>query len=81
MSARNYAVLLHVALTALHIVRVFVAYTLMLVFMTFNVWLCLSVIIGAGVGYLLLGWKRATFVPSDESIELISTSKLPASCH
>ncbi len=28
-------------------------YGLMLIFMTFNVWLCLMVILGSGLGYLL----------------------------
>ena len=28
-------------------------YALMLIFMTFNIWLCLMIILGSGVGYLL----------------------------
>ncbi|KAI1287771.1 High affinity copper uptake protein 1 [Halotydeus destructor] len=45
----------HLTQTIMQIVQVFVSYCLMLVFMTYNGWLCLSVILGAGFGYLLFG--------------------------
>ncbi|KAK3087464.1 hypothetical protein FSP39_006259 [Pinctada imbricata] len=56
----------HFIQTALHVVQVFVSYCLMLVFMTYNVWLCLAVILGAGAGYFLFGWKRAVVVDVNE---------------
>ncbi|KAI8750790.1 high affinity copper uptake protein 1 [Biomphalaria glabrata] len=56
----------HFLQTFLHIVQVFISYCLMLVFMTYNVWLCLAVILGAGLGYFLFGWKRAVVVDSNE---------------
>ncbi|KAH9514584.1 hypothetical protein Btru_025717 [Bulinus truncatus] len=56
----------HFIQTFLHIIQVFVSYCLMLVFMTYNVWLCIAVILGAGVGYFLFGWRRAVVVDSNE---------------
>ncbi|XP_078605099.1 high affinity copper uptake protein 1-like [Branchiostoma floridae x Branchiostoma japonicum] len=49
---------MHALQSLLHIVQVLVSYGLMLVFMTFNVWLCLSVALGAGAGYFVFGWRR-----------------------
>jgi len=48
----------HCVQTVLHVLQVTVSMLLMLVFMTYNVWLCLSVIAGAGTGYFLFGWRR-----------------------
>lgn len=56
----------HFVQTFLHMLQVFISYCLMLVFMTYNVWLCLSVVVGAGVGYFLFGWKRAVVVDANE---------------
>ncbi|BFZ05537.1 hypothetical protein BsWGS_08576 [Bradybaena similaris] len=56
----------HLVQTLLHVVQVFISYCLMLVFMTYNVWLCLAIIVGAGVGYFCFGWKRAVVVDSNE---------------
>jgi copper transporter 1 len=47
-------------------IQVFISYCLMLVFMTYNVWLCLSVILGAGIGYFLFGWRKAIVVDINE---------------
>lgn len=47
----------HFLQTFLHIVQVTVSYFLMLIFMTYNVWLCLAVALGAGCGYFIFGWK------------------------
>ncbi|PVD22308.1 hypothetical protein C0Q70_18117 [Pomacea canaliculata] len=56
----------HVVQTLLHMLQVFLSYCLMLVFMTFNVWLCLAIILGAGCGYFLFGWRRAMVVDINE---------------
>ncbi|KAK3727549.1 hypothetical protein RRG08_018563 [Elysia crispata] len=56
----------HFIQSLLHMVQVFVSYCLMLVFMTYNIWLCLAVVVGAGVGYFLFGWKRAVIVDTNE---------------
>ena len=56
----------HFLQTLLHMIQVFISYCLMLVFMTYNVWLCLAVILGAGVGYFLFGWRKAIVVDINE---------------
>ncbi|XP_034665155.1 uncharacterized protein LOC117899328 [Drosophila subobscura] len=44
---------LHIAQTFLHMLQVLISFLLMLVFMSFNVWLCAAVLLGAGLGYFL----------------------------
>ncbi|XP_073994403.1 high affinity copper uptake protein 1-like isoform X2 [Rhodnius prolixus] len=56
----------HILQTFLHIIQVFVSYLLMLIFMTYNVWLCIAVVLGAATGYFLFGWKKALFVDVTE---------------
>ncbi|CAG5117541.1 unnamed protein product [Candidula unifasciata] len=56
----------HFLQTLLHVIQVFISYCLMLVFMTYNVWLCVAIILGAGAGYFTFGWKRAMVVDSNE---------------
>ncbi|XP_002073524.3 histidine-rich glycoprotein [Drosophila willistoni] len=43
----------HLFQTFLHMLQVFVSFLLMLVFMTYNVWLCMAVVLGAGFGYFI----------------------------
>ncbi|KAI1287827.1 High affinity copper uptake protein 1 [Halotydeus destructor] len=45
----------HIKLTGLHLVNVTMGYMLMMIVMTFNVWLCLSVLVGSFVGYFVFG--------------------------
>lgn len=52
----------HFYQSLLHILQVVVSYTLMLGFMSFNVWICLAIALGAGQGYFLFCWKRITVV-------------------
>lgn len=47
----------HILQTFLHVIQVTLSYFLMLIFMTYNVWLCLAVALGAGFGYFVFGWK------------------------
>lgn len=56
----------HALQTSLHIVQIVVSYFLMLIFMTYNVWLCLGVVFGAGVGYFIFGWRKASVVDITE---------------
>jgi len=56
----------HSLQAVLHILQVVLSYFLMLIFMTYNVWLCLAVAFGAGVGYFLFSWKRAIVVDINE---------------
>ncbi|XP_022213495.2 LOW QUALITY PROTEIN: uncharacterized protein LOC111068359 [Drosophila obscura] len=53
---------LHMAQTFLHMLQVLISFLLMLVFMSFNVWLCSAVLLGAGVGYFL-------FFPLSNSVQ------------
>nr|XP_034968551.1 high affinity copper uptake protein 1 isoform X1 [Zootoca vivipara] len=56
----------HLFQTALHIVQVVVSYFLMLIFMTYNGYLCIAVAAGAGTGYFLFSWKKAVVVDITE---------------
>ncbi|XP_021930912.1 high affinity copper uptake protein 1-like isoform X2 [Zootermopsis nevadensis] len=58
--------LMHGVQTFLHIIQIVLSYFLMLIFMTYNVWLCLAVVIGAAVGYFLFGWKKSVVVDVTE---------------
>ena len=57
----------HLLQTGLHVVQLTVSYLLMLIFMTYNVWLCLAVVIGSAVGYFMFGWKRTVVVDMTET--------------
>ncbi|CDW52712.1 high affinity copper uptake protein 1 [Trichuris trichiura] len=48
----------HAIQSAMHMLQLLISYLLMLIVMTFNTWLMFAVVIGAGVGYLLFGWRR-----------------------
>lgn len=56
----------HFLQSILHIIQVTVSYMLMLVFMTYNVWLCLAVVLGAGAGYFCFGWRKQTTHDTNE---------------
>ncbi|GFY37646.1 high affinity copper uptake protein 1 [Trichonephila inaurata madagascariensis] len=56
----------HTLQTALHIVQIVASYFLMLIFMTYNGTLCIAVVLGAGVGYFIFGWKKASVVDITE---------------
>ncbi|XP_077866934.1 high affinity copper uptake protein 1-like [Saccoglossus kowalevskii] len=56
----------HLMQTGLHFVQVTLSYALMLVVMTYSVWLFLSVVLGLTLGYYLFGWKRATTTDVNE---------------
>ncbi|XP_060872920.1 high affinity copper uptake protein 1 isoform X1 [Metopolophium dirhodum] len=56
----------HLLQTFLHIIQISISYLLMLIFMTYNVWLCLAVLFGATLGYFLFGWKKSVVVDVTE---------------
>ncbi|KAL7744167.1 hypothetical protein ACLKA6_009143 [Drosophila palustris] len=56
----------HLYQTLLHVLQVTLSFLLMLIFMTYNVWLCLMVVLGAGVGYFLFCWKKSVIVDVTE---------------
>ncbi|XP_034951025.1 high affinity copper uptake protein 1 isoform X2 [Chelonus insularis] len=57
---------MHTFQTFLHIVQIVLSYFLMLIFMTYNVWLCFAVVLGAAIGYFLFGWKKSVIVDVTE---------------
>lgn len=57
---------MHLYQTFLHIIQVTLSFLLMLIFMTYNVWLCLAVVLGAAVGYFLFCWKKSVIVDVTE---------------
>jgi len=52
----------HLLQTVLHFVQFGLAYLLMLIAMTFNVWLFLSILVGAALGYFLFNYKKSLYV-------------------
>ncbi|KAI0241848.1 hypothetical protein LSAT2_017516 [Lamellibrachia satsuma] len=50
----------HVIHTLLHVVQVTLRYTLMLVVMTFNVSLLLSIVVGSSVGNFIFSWRQTS---------------------
>ena len=52
----------HVIQGLLHILQVAIGYMLMLVVMTYNVWLFISIILGAGLGYVIFNYKRKLII-------------------
>lgn len=57
---------MHTFQTFLHIIQIVLSYFLMLIFMTYNVWLCFAVVLGAAIGYFLFGWKKSVIVDVTE---------------
>ena len=43
------------------------SYFLMLVFMTYNSWLCLTIVLGSGLGYFLVGVFRLSAIDVNEN--------------
>uniref|UniRef100_A0A8D0G3N2 Copper transport protein n=1 Tax=Strix occidentalis caurina TaxID=311401 RepID=A0A8D0G3N2_STROC len=56
----------HLLQTVLHVIQVVVSYFLMLIFMTYNGYLCIAVAAGAGTGYFFFSWKKAVVVDITE---------------
>lgn len=52
---------LHAYQSLLHILQVAMSYTLMLGFMTFNIWLCIAILAGAGLGYFLFFKQKLNY--------------------
>lgn len=58
--------LLHCYQSFLHLIQVTLSLMLMLIFMTYNTWLCLAVVFGAMFGYFCFGWKKSVVVDVTE---------------
>jgi solute carrier family 31 (copper transporter), member 1 len=48
----------HIIQTGLHFLQLWIGFCLMLVFMTFSVYLCLAITIGGAIGYFCFAWLR-----------------------
>ncbi|XP_037950612.1 high affinity copper uptake protein 1-like [Teleopsis dalmanni] len=48
----------HLLQTVLNFFQVIISYLIMLVFMNYNYWLCLSVFLGLTCGYFFFGWIK-----------------------
>ncbi|XP_017474994.1 PREDICTED: high affinity copper uptake protein 1-like [Rhagoletis zephyria] len=55
----------HLIQTLLFLIQVTLSMLIMLIFMTFNYWLCLAIILGLTIGYFLFGWIRDDAYDSD----------------
>jgi len=57
----------HLLQTCLHLLQVILSYLLMLIFMTYNSWLCAATVIGLALGYFLFGWRRTVVLQQSEN--------------
>jgi solute carrier family 31 (copper transporter), member 1 len=58
--------ILHGLQSILHIAQVGISYFLMLSIMTYNSWIIGTIILGSGVGYFVLGFKRQSTIDVNE---------------
>lgn len=52
--------------TFLHLIQTTYSYSLMLIFMTYNVWLCGGLVLGCTLGYFCFGWKRKAVIDNND---------------
>ncbi|XP_018323297.1 high affinity copper uptake protein 1 isoform X2 [Agrilus planipennis] len=57
---------MHFFQTFLHVIQITLSYFLMLIFMTYNAWLCIALVLGAAFGYFLFGWKKSVIIDVTE---------------
>lgn len=58
---------LHYVQTVLYFIQVTLAYFLMLAFMTYNFWICLSILLGLATGFFFFGYERSMYSVDDET--------------
>nr|CUU99188.1 hypothetical transcript [Hymenolepis microstoma] len=63
---RSYCSLEHILQTFLHGVQLFISYLLMLVFMTYNVYACVALLLGSCLGYFLFFRRRFVVMGEQE---------------
>jgi copper transporter 1 len=56
----------HLVQTLLHCVQMILAYLVMLIFMTYNSWLCAAVIAGLTAGYFCFGWRKTVVLEQSD---------------
>ncbi len=60
----------HLIQTFLHVFQFAISYFIMLSFMTYNYWYCLSILFGIGLGYFMFGVK----IPNSKRDSTVSTA-------
>lgn len=68
----------HSVLTLLQTFQYIIGYLLMLIAMTFNLWLFLAVVLGMGTGYFLFAWMKKK-IPNSNT-EIFSASQDACDC-
>ncbi|KAI0979152.1 hypothetical protein GJ496_010442 [Pomphorhynchus laevis] len=58
--------LTHIIQTVLHLIQLTISYILMLIAMTYNVYLFGAVVLGAATGHFIFAWKRTTLLDCTE---------------
>ncbi|XP_076258779.1 high affinity copper uptake protein 1-like isoform X1 [Rhynchophorus ferrugineus] len=56
----------HLIQTFLQAIQVTVSYLLMLIFMTYNAWLCIATVLGLVFGYFAFGWNTISSNVNDD---------------
>lgn len=56
----------HAIQSLLHLIQITISYALMLIFMTYNAYLAIAILLGSTLGYFMFGWKRAVIVDLNE---------------
>jgi copper transporter 1 len=56
----------HIIQSVMHILQMAISYLLMLVAMTFNTYLFLAIVFGAGLGHFLFAWRRSSVIDYNE---------------
>ncbi|XP_043481597.1 high affinity copper uptake protein 1-like [Leptopilina heterotoma] len=51
--------IVHAIQTILHAIQAILGYFLMFIFMTYNVYLCIAVVLGMSFGYFLFAWQKS----------------------
>jgi len=56
----------HIIQSLLHIVQMTLSYFLMFIAMTFNSYLFVAIVLGAGLGHFLFAWRRSSIIDHNE---------------
>uniref|UniRef100_A0A336M467 Copper transport protein n=1 Tax=Culicoides sonorensis TaxID=179676 RepID=A0A336M467_CULSO len=56
----------HLVQTLMHFIQVTLAYALMLIYMNFNYYQCLAILLGFAVGYFIFGWAQKSTTDTND---------------
>ncbi|XP_023016188.2 high affinity copper uptake protein 1 isoform X1 [Leptinotarsa decemlineata] len=65
-AVRPIMIMMHFLQVFLHMIQIVLSYFLMLIFMSYNTYLCLAIVFGGGMGYFLFGWKKYVTVDNKQ---------------